>query len=203
MLAQEAVRQLEQGAELERCQGDARSECVAQAERWLQKLDTIAPRDIDALLLRTRVLKAIGESDKALALLSERCPNLAGRARSLCFKTRLDLSARGDSAVFGSAVRDYLADTCTDSDVCAAALEKTGDMSAARNDHHAALSLYDRAVRERSDDRLWMKVARSCVRVGAYPRALRALDRVHKRAELEPEYSRLVKSAQRGDIIAK
>lgn len=204
LLAQEAVRQLELGMQNQRCQGQARAGCVLEAERWLTTMEAGSPGEVDALLLRTRVLRSIGEDEKAVELLTQRCVNLAARARSLCLKNRMDLAAKSEShAMFAAAKRDYLADNCTDAENCSVALERVGDMSVARGDHDGALQLYDRALRERSDDRLWMKVARASIRVGAYQRALTALGRIRDRKRFEAEYSRLEKAAQRSDLVGK
>jgi O-Antigen ligase len=197
LLAGEAVRQLEQRGP--QCEGELLPSCTVNAERLTGELERQSEGDVDGLLLRARLLKAAGKVDQAAELMIERCPTLAGRPRTTCFRAEMDLLARdATDAAFSSITRQYLTETCADSDACAAALERVGDLTAARNQLLGAMALYERALRERSDDRLLMKLARVGVKLGAHQRVSVVLERVRARVKFEPEYSRLVQAAREG-----
>jgi hypothetical protein len=193
------VQELERGDASVRCAVEQRAGCLAEAERWLTALDGLTVTDTEGVLLRSRLLQVRGSVREALALLTERCATLAAGARSRCLQKRLELAARAAQTLeFAAAATDFVADACLDSEQCSGALERVADMNGSRGDWQAALSFYERAARERSDDRLWIKVARSAVRVGAFGRVASALGRIRSRARFEPEYSRLLQSVGPG-----
>lgn len=193
------LRQLELPGDAGRCGGAQRATCASEAERLVTKIERVAPADGESILLRTRLLKLMGSGAEALALLKERCPGLTGSARTRCLHKRMDLAASSKDAIeFASAADEFIKDGCVDSEQCAVVLEKVADMSAGRGDWRLALAHYDRAVRERSDDRLWIKVARSAGQVGAFTQVSVALSRIRRRERFEPEYSRLQKVAADG-----
>lgn len=195
------VAELEHGEASLRCRGDLAGACQAEADRWLGTLARVAPRDGDGLLLRSRLLRATGNTERALVLLGEQCASLVDGARSKCFLKRLELSGGAhDTQQFASAVKDYLGDSCTDSDGCSTALEKVADLSASRGEWQDALGYYERAARERPDDRVWMKLARASAHVGAFGRVRSALDRVRNHARFGDEYARLSKLANTGQL---
>lgn len=189
------LQQLENPSTSERCGADRRTECLAKADRILNDVEKLAPRDPQAVLLRSRLLVVQGEGARALALLVERCQTLTAAGRTRCFQQRLTLAfASGQTTDFLAAAKAYLADSCADAAQCAQSLERVGDMSSRRGDWGAALGYYDRATRERADDRLWLKVARAGVRVAAFARAANALGHIRNSSSCEPEYSSLMKS---------
>jgi hypothetical protein len=195
------LQQLEAGPRSTRCAGDASAQCLADVEQWVNALDKGGSALAEPVLLRARLLQVQGDADGAAALLGTRCPDLTGRERAVCMKARLGLAVRTKSgAHLATAAKDYVAENCLDADSCSAALTKIGDAYVAKSDWDSALSFYDRAARERADDTLWMKVAHAAVHAGAFQRAQSALDRVHDKAQFEPEYSKLVKAAHAGQL---
>lgn len=192
------VQQLE-NPKTERCGVERRDECLKQADRILNDVEKLAPKDPQAVLLRSRLLVLQGEGARALALLGERCQTLSTAGRPRCLQQRLDLSfASGETSDFLAAIKAYLADSCADAAQCAQSLERVGDMSSRRGDWDAALGYYDRATRETANDRLWLKVARAGVRVAAFARASNALRHIRNPSPLEPEFSALTKSVTVG-----
>jgi O-Antigen ligase len=170
------------------------------AERWLKALEREAPTEGETILLHARLLQSSGATREAATFLLERCGVTTGPARTKCLQKRLDLScafAAGTDCVQAS--KDYIADGCMDSDQCAGVLERSADLMGSRGEWQVALGYYERAARERSEDRLWMKVARAGARVGALSRAANALSRVRSRSHFEPEYSRLTAAVRGGD----
>jgi tetratricopeptide (TPR) repeat protein len=195
------VQELERGEKSSRCAGDSTADCRVKAERWLTALDQVAPVDSEGLLLRARLLQMSGAGEAAVALLTERCSTVALSARLRCLQKRLELSARRPGSLeLSLAARDYVTEACTESEPCVAALERVADMNGSRGNWQEALTYYERAARERPDDGLWLKVARSAARAGAPGRVANALNRIRSRARFEPEYSKLLQAAAAGRV---
>jgi tetratricopeptide (TPR) repeat protein len=199
-LASYYLRQLELPGDAGRCGGAQRAPCAEDAERLVAKLEQLAPAEGDTILLRTRLLKLMGAGAEALAHLKQHCPSLSGAVRTRCLHKRMEMAASSkDTLEFASAADEFVKDGCVDSEQCAVVLEKVADLSAQLGDWRTAFAHYDRAARERPEDRLWIKVARAGGQVGAFTQVGVALRRIRRRERFEPEYSRLMKlAAERG-----
>jgi tetratricopeptide (TPR) repeat protein len=190
------LRQLELPGDAGRCGGAQRATCASEAERLVAKLERLSPTDGDTILLRTRLLKLMGAGAEALAHLKHHCPLLTGSARTRCLHKRMELAvASRDTVEFASAADDFVKDGCVDSEQCALVLEKVADLSVQLGDWRTAFAHYDRAARERPEDRVWIKVARAGAQVGAFTQVGVALGRIRRREHFEPEYSKLMKLA--------
>jgi tetratricopeptide (TPR) repeat protein len=195
------LQQLETPKTSLRCGADRRTECLAQADRILNDIEQLAPRDAQAVLLRSRLLVVQGEAARALALLGERCQSLPAAGRPRCLQQQLDLAFEsGQTTDFMAAAKAYVAESCADPAQCGQALERVGDMSSRRGDWDAALGYYDRATREHPTDRLWLKTARAGVRISALARAANALGHIRNSSCCEPEYSALTKAVASGGV---
>jgi hypothetical protein len=205
MSAGDLVHYLEQSDGIARCAGDEKAECVARVERLLERLAAANKRSAVPVQLRARALIAQGRGSEVGAVLRTACPSFEGRERTTCNKQWLDMVSKyGTSAELAEAGRAYLDEHCTGADGCGASLERLGDLSAGRGDHHGALSFYERAARERPMDAIWMKVASTALKVGAPRKGASALERVRARAAAEPQYSdlqRRLAQANRATIL--
>lgn len=194
-LADFLLSELGRGDASERCGGERRNDCLTRADQTIASIERVAPQELQTVLLRSRFFEVSGESQRALGVLNERCKTLPTAVRPRCLKRRLELAfAEKTAADFAVAAKEYLADACGDSDQCAESLERVADLSSGRGDWDAALAFYERAARERSEDRLWLKVARAGARVAAFSRVTNALARIREPSHFEPEYSKLMKS---------
>jgi tetratricopeptide (TPR) repeat protein len=201
LLLGDLVHELELGDTSSRCAPPRHAECRGRASELLSRLERVAAGDIEPVLLGSRLLRVTESPEKALELLETRCGGLERRARALCFKARVEMAAHvKDSARFTSSAAEFVAENCEDVERCVVALERAGDLFAIRNDWNEALLHYQKAARERSGDALWMKVARAGVKVAAYSRVERALQRVRNRSKFEPEYSRLLRTAKSSSL---
>ena len=188
-----------------RCAAEERALCADSLNTHAVVLSHLAPTRSTGAQLQARWLSAIGSPEQGADLLADVCEN-ADDNRD-CLRARVEVAARISSQEpFSAAGKELQLAACVDRESCAQTNTWIGDLQAKRGDWGAALSSYERAVRDDGTEERYLKLADAATRAGLHSKALRALESVLKlrggsdaalEERLQKQRDRLLKSILR------
>lgn len=161
------------------CASTRREECERRLRRFADTVERTKPDSLAWVTLHAMMLSYAGKLDEAERWLADRCPQLP--QSTACAGQRLAAAnALGSRERFELAATAYLAAACSNVEQCAAAAKRVGGLELGRDDVQAALSHFERSVRELPSADGWLKVADAALRAGRLGRAQSALRHAQK-----------------------
>jgi hypothetical protein len=161
------------------CAADGGKACREEVEEHARALDRLEPQTAMADFVRAEMLRALGRTDDAEALMAKRCGLVMSRVA--CLHERVEMAkALGDHDRLEKAVKDLVVAACGTASSCADESTWVGDIFAERADWGSALNHYERAAREVPTEARWLKIARASELIGAFARAADGLQKVSR-----------------------
>jgi tetratricopeptide (TPR) repeat protein len=156
------------------CAGSGRAECEAQLRQHAQVIEAQGPRNLQAVILHSRLLVREGKIVEAAQWLSKHCQNFT--SDGTCASQFVTVAARAPGPeLLEEAGTTYMALACSTPDSCASAATWIGNLFAARGNYQLALTRFERAANESPSADAWLRVADAAMRSGHVNRAQSAL----------------------------
>lgn len=163
------------------CARERRDHCLSLLRQDVAILSASPEFEVEAVVLRARYLRIIGQAAQADEWLESRCAEL--QAPTNCWRERVDAAlASRDPTRTEEAMRAYLAVVCVETPQCAAAATEMGGLLAKRGDWTRALKYYQRAVREQPSKNSWRRFSRAARKASESEQAKEAEPRSHAAA---------------------
>lgn len=152
---------------------EAQEACDRHLDEDITALESAAPPL--GLQLRVTKLRSENRGADALTLLEGACGKMADA--SGCLGLRLEVAASMSARQpVDDAQRDFVANECSTSELCAAAWDRVSAVRAARGDAQAAIAAAGKAARESPNEARWSRLADLATNAGMHAKAVEALE---------------------------
>jgi tetratricopeptide (TPR) repeat protein len=183
------------------CVGEAGARCEERLRQHAQVIEKQGPHNLQAVILRSRLLAREGKIDEAVQWLSEHCHEFTSDA--ICAAQWVTLAARAKSSdALEEAGSTYLALACSTPEACASAATWIGNNYVARGNYESALLRFERAANEAPSADAWLRVADAALRSGHVNRAQTALISARRfGSAIDPNLIERVEQARREQLM--
>ncbi len=190
---------IEKGSEP--CNGAGAVRCRERAERLIDNIKRLAPRNSLPRLAEARLALLDGRAEHVARSLNTVCPEL-DEGKEECSRLRFTAVAKdGDVERMDEAAASYLGIACSAPAPCETAAIWLGDRYGAAGLWGSALRMFERAARESESAAAWKRVAVAALRAGMASLAERALQRVKNAGgHVEPKLAQEVQALRQGRL---